>query len=442
MRSVRPVEPVFSPLDEELALLPGSFTPTLVESMVRVGSWIPFGPAAKGMLNHFTKVDVSAATVRRKTEQAGQAYVVLQTAEVARLERELPPAPQGPALQQLSVDGAMVPLLHKEWGEVRTLAIGAVGAPVLRKGEWQLHTEDLSYFSRLADSETFARLATVETHRRGVETAGKVCAVNDGAEWEQKFVDLHRPDSVRILDWGHAAEHVAAAGQAVFGAGTTAFEQWLKVQLQELKHGDQQKVLGKLRGLQDELALQIGEGQESEALKRVVASLQYLEKRQEQIRYAEFSAAGYPIGSGAVESANKLVVEARMKGAGMHWARGHVDGMVALRNVVCSGRWEEAWLQISKRLCQEAKERSASRRCQRRAAGVANMTAPVTAVAVELVLETAIPVPTPPAPPVVAQVEGKVATNYRRPAAAHPWRQMPVGRARRSQPRPTLTAEM
>jgi len=442
MRSVRPVEPVFSPLDEELALLPGSFTPTLVESMVRVGSWIPFGPAAKGMLNHFTKVDVSAATVRRKTEQAGQAYVVLQTAEVARLERELPPAPQGPALQQLSVDGAMVPLLHKEWGEVRTLAIGAVGAPVLRKGEWQLHTEDLSYFSRLADSETFARLATVETHRRGVETAGKVCAVNDGAEWEQKFVDLHRPDSVRILDWGHAAEHVAAAGQAVFGAGTTAFEQWLKVQLQELKHGDQQKVLGKLRGLQDELALQIGEGQESEALKRVVASLQYLEKRQEQIRYAEFSAAGYPIGSGAVESANKLVVEARLKGSGMHWVREHVSPMVALRTVACSGRWEEAWLQISKRLCQEAKERSASRRCQRRAAGVANMTAPVTAVAVELVLETAIPVPTPPAPPVVAQVEGKVATNYRRPAAAHPWRQMPVGRARRSQPRPTLTAEM
>src|SRR3989304_3588270 len=107
-RPVRPVRPVFSPLDEELALVPGEFTPTLVESMVRVGTWIPFEPAAKGMLNHFTKVDVSAATVRRKTERAGLAYVVLQTAEVARLERELPPAPQGPALQQLRVDGAVV----------------------------------------------------------------------------------------------------------------------------------------------------------------------------------------------------------------------------------------------------------------------------------------------------------------------------------------------
>src|SRR3989304_650210 len=128
-RPVRPVRPVFSPLDEELALLPGEFTPTLVESMVRVGTWIPFEPAAKKMFNHFTKVDVSKPTVRRNTERAGEAYVAVQTAEVARLEKELPPAPQGPALQQLSVDGANVPLLHKEWAEVRTAVIGTVGEP-------------------------------------------------------------------------------------------------------------------------------------------------------------------------------------------------------------------------------------------------------------------------------------------------------------------------
>ncbi len=156
---------------------------------MRVGSWIPFHAAAKGMVNHFTKVDVSAATLRRKTELAGKAYVVLQTAEVERLERDLPPAPQGPDVLQLSVDGAMVPLLHKEWAEVKTLATGKVGVPVFRRGESQVHTVELSYFSRLADSDSFARLATVETHRRGVETAGKVCAVNDGAIWEQTFVD-------------------------------------------------------------------------------------------------------------------------------------------------------------------------------------------------------------------------------------------------------------
>ena len=86
------------------------------------------------------------------------------------------------------------------------------------------------------------------------------------------------------------------------------------------------------------------------ALKIVQTSLGYLEKRRGQIRYAEFQAQGYPIGSGAVESANKLVVEARLKGSGMHWARAHADPMLALRTVVCSDRWEEVWPQISQRL--------------------------------------------------------------------------------------------
>ena len=96
----------------------------------------------------------------------------------------------------------------------------------------------------------------------------------------------------------------------------------------------------------------------------VSTSLEYLEKRKDQIRYGEFLAAGYPIGSGIVESANKLVVEDRLKGAGMHWARANVDPMVALRTIACSDRWEEAWPQIRERLREQAKERPAMRRAK------------------------------------------------------------------------------
>ncbi len=61
--------------------------------------------------------------------------------------------------------------------------------PVLdpQRGEWVVHTHNLSYFSRLADADTFDRLALIETHRRGVENAGQVAAVLDGAEWLQGF---------------------------------------------------------------------------------------------------------------------------------------------------------------------------------------------------------------------------------------------------------------
>src|SRR5690348_15242401 len=45
--------------------------------------------------------------------------------------------------------------------------------------------------------------------------------------------------------------------------------------------------------------------------------LSYLQKREAQMQYPTYQEAGWPIGSGSVESANKLVVEARLKGAGM-----------------------------------------------------------------------------------------------------------------------------
>ena len=155
----------------------------------------------------------------------------VQLLELERLERELPQPPRGPAVQQVSVDGAMVPLVGGEWAEVKTVAIGTVTQPRLEHGEQVVHTTELSYFSRLTDSDTFGRVAGVELHRRGTETAGIVLAVVDGAEWQQGFMDLHRPDAVRILDFAHAAEYVSKAAQAVYGPGTEAAASWLSTQL-------------------------------------------------------------------------------------------------------------------------------------------------------------------------------------------------------------------
>jgi YgiT-type zinc finger domain-containing protein len=338
----------FFPLDEELALLPGNLSPHLQEQLVRLGTWMPFARAAE-MFADFVGVVVSESTARRQTEKAGAAYVAIQTAEVERMEEELPPAPPGPQKMLLSVDGAMVPLVHGEWAEVKTLVIGEIGEPVpdQKTGEWVVPSEKLSYFSRLADADTFGRLALVETHRRGVEKAGKVAAVTDGAEWEQGFIDLHCPKAVRILDFPHGAERISQMGQAVWGEGRPETKQWLAAQLHRLKHEGPSPVL-------DELGMLV---RDRPGIPLLAESLAYLEKRQEHMKYAEYQAQGLPIGSGANESGNKLVVEARLKGAGMHWARPHVDPMVGLRDVVCSDRWDEAWLQITGHLRQENAQR-------------------------------------------------------------------------------------
>ncbi len=85
----------FSPLDEELELLPGSLTPHAGECLARLGAWLPFESAAK-LLAGCLRIQVSEATARRCTETAGAAFEAVQTTEAQGLVRDAPLAPAGP----------------------------------------------------------------------------------------------------------------------------------------------------------------------------------------------------------------------------------------------------------------------------------------------------------------------------------------------------------
>lgn len=417
----------FFPLDEELALLPGTLTPALQETLVRLGTRMSFGSVVQE-LAYLKHVTTSEATVRRHTETAGATYVHWQTDEVERLEHTLPDAPAGAARQLLSTDGAHVPLVHGEWAEVKTVAVGTIQPPVLEHGEAVVHTTALSYFSRLAEADMFTRLATVETYRRGTERAELVCAVNDGAEWIQGFIDVQRQDAIRILDFSHAAGYVAQVGEAVFGEGTAEFKTWLATTLHELQHASPTQVLQTLQSLQHQLE---GGTASAETLDRVRTAINYLDKRKAQMEYARFQAAGYPIGSGSVESGNKVVVEARLKGAGKHWARPHVNPMVALRDILCSERWTEEWSQIAiaqrKNALHAPQLRQRARWTQRRAvASVSSATIPGSSTPAVVVPPEPIQVtPMPPNPTPSDQPKEPY-----RPSANHPWRRSPIGQAR------------
>ncbi len=103
----------------------------------------------------------------------------------------------------MSTDGAFVPLVHGQWGEVKLLAIGQVKHRRGAKGKSQeVHTEQITYFTRLSDAATFSDQASAQVRRRGLDRAKTVVGVQDGAEWVQGVVQAHRADAVRILDAG------------------------------------------------------------------------------------------------------------------------------------------------------------------------------------------------------------------------------------------------
>lgn len=376
---------------------------------------MPFRRAAKE-LKYFTKVEVSESTARRITEQAGSDHVEVQSEEVEELVEKAPPSPPGPELQLISVDGAMVHVVSGEWVEVRTLAIGEVEQTAGKGKTTEPHTRKLSYFSRLSEASKFNRQALVEVFRRGAEKAGKVCAVTDGAEWEQKFIDYHRSDAVRILDFAHAASKVAESGRAVLGEDTPEFKEWFRQQRNALKIGQTSAVLRRLSRLDKKAR---GRGRRKK-LETIRTSLNYLEKRREMIKYDEFKRLGYPIGSGCVESANKLVVESRMKQAGMRWAPNNVDPMLALRNIACNDRWEEAWPQLVKHRLATTSLKHKQRIALRSDADLAppiQLTSSPTRQKTDRNSQLELP-------------DKPRRNSPYRPGADHPWRRIPFGSAR------------
>jgi len=131
---------------------------------------------------------------------------------------------------------------------------------------------------------------------------------------------------MQCVSWtrAHAAEFVNEIGQAVRAAGGRLPAKWLDGVLHRLKHQGPQRVLTHLAwlaarypsaGIQEKLA--------------------YLQKRETHMQYPTYQQAGWPIGSGSVESANKVVVEARL------WDRQNVNPMLVLRNAVCNRQWHE-----------------------------------------------------------------------------------------------------
>jgi hypothetical protein len=373
---------------------------------------MPFQQAAN-FLSDMMSVQVSKAQVVRQTEAAGAAYVSVQNEQADQIEREAPEALPGSDKLVMSADGAMVPLRKGEWAEVKTLAIGEVRPAVKKQDEWVVRTQCISYFSRLVNAEQFEHLSLVEMHRRGVEKSRQVAAVMDGADWLQSFVTYHRPDAVRILDFAHAGQRIGQIGQALFGEGTPEANQWSSQRLHQLKHEGPQEILVELRHLQ----------QQHPQMQILAENLAYLEKREAQMRYPDFQEQGWPIGSGMVESGNKLVVEARLKGAGMHWERGNVNAMLGLRNIVCSDRWTDEWPLIVLQLGKQARKRQNANREKRRLAKLPKPSDVAEMPSIEEIVDLPEKLP-------MEAAKKPEQRGSRKPAANHPWRNSPIGRAR------------
>lgn len=329
----------FFPLDEALGLLPGIYTPQVQETMTRLGSRMPYQEAQEE-LALLWKVNVSKSSMRHITMRHGRVANTVIEEKVAQLEATAPRPTAQPQQLVMCADGAMVPLITGEWREVKTVAFGEFASCWdAKRRQVVTKTKRVSYFSRVAPAEEFGRMALVEWHRRGGENAQRVVAINDGAVWIQAFIDYHCPQATRVIDYAHAQGYVATVGRAIYGAETDAFRHWFARTSYQLGHQPPQRTVNELRLLQR----QHPEHPEAETTE---LAIRYLEKRLGMIDYPHFRQQQIPIGSGIGESGHKVVMQRRMKGAGMRWAEASLNPMLALRMALCNQTWATCWQEI------------------------------------------------------------------------------------------------
>ena len=176
-------------------------------------------------------------------------------------------------------------------------------------------------------------------HRLGAAKAKLVTFVSDGApwiwdrlEWVQKRVGLKADRVVQVLDWCHGVHHVSLA-LAGLGMKEQERKQLYRQLRRWLKAGQVYKVTAELSWRAE------GCSPQSE----VWTAIRYLEKHAEagHMKYRHFRKLGVALGSGAIESTVRRVLNLRMKGNGMLWKEDNAEAMLVLRAAALSGRWDE-----------------------------------------------------------------------------------------------------
>ncbi len=271
---------------------------------------------------------VKAYGGRLVEQQAQEAQATVQIpskeTEVVWRERVEPTS----EVMNISMDGAMVNIRNEGWKEVKTVAVSPVRHQIdAMTGNPIAHLSDHSYRAGLWNATECGQQQWAEACRRGVEKANYLSSVNDGAAWIWNIVRMCHGNCVEIIDWWHAVETLWPIAQHRFDAESEQETEWVSAQKQLLIEGGLGAILSNVRLLYPR-GLPLPDP--------VRKAILYLFRNRWRMCYNLFREAGYPIGSGAVESACKHVIQQRLKQSGMRWSRIGAQAMLALRSTLLS----------------------------------------------------------------------------------------------------------
>lgn len=288
--------------------------------------------------------DIDDSTLHALVQRTGQRAEQQAQSRYAVPPQERQPQRAASDLAVLMVDGCLIRYRGGGWGKNKTnkervewheLKLG-----VFYRQEQSSRTQadrgllaDKIVVSWQPDALELGRRLNWEALREGLGRARQMLFLADGAEWAWNLKKDRWNRAIELLDFYHGSQHLWDLGRATHGESQPALSQWVEPLLHQMRHGKEQRVLREIA--------QLGRrrGQRGKVIRR---EQNYFQNHSKRMNYQEISNRGWPIGSGAVESACRQK-QCRFKRCGQFWTSSGLRNLCALDEARRNHHWDELW---------------------------------------------------------------------------------------------------
>jgi len=325
-------------------------TPALQNELTLSALNNTFAEATASLQRH--GIDVSEKRVRTVSEHVGAVALQKREQELAQFQQRTLPQQSTYSGKRvvITIDGGRTRTrktkpgkkkkgqkrhgFYTDWKEPKLFQLYAID----EQGK-KLNRQILPYCDGTHDGrEKFKELLTMYLFKTDVASAEQIIFVCDGAPWIWNIIDelideikLDPQKIDKVLDFYHATEHLWAVIDSLPRLSEKQKKRLFKYSCHQLK-------IGNIETLMENL------GAKAKQSKRAYKELRYFYGKEDRCRYDLFLRQNIPIGSGAIESAIRRIVNLRLKGAGMFWLQQNAEAFLYLRCQLKTNRWNHFFI--------------------------------------------------------------------------------------------------
>lgn len=296
-----------------------------------VGQYEPYEKGSES-IQKLLRVPVSESSILRVTDKVGSQcsdLVGIHIEETLRSsdktdEQEVP---------YVMMDGSMIQTRAGGWKESKLARIflqgrvkyGDQGEEICKR------IEKSEYVGHLGSKDEFLEKLERCLGDLDIKSRDRLVFVSDGAKWIDEWVKERYPLNTSILDYFHAMEHISRYVEQI-----EANKLYRKQRINKISFLLRREGLSSAKEELDKLKART-KNQKEEKRKLY----QYFENNEHRMDYPEYVKKGYKIGSGAIESAHRTVIQKRLKLSGQHWTIKGAQNMINIRTISMSGNWDD-----------------------------------------------------------------------------------------------------